>query len=182
MKMPDIATKLPVKTEAGSVKATEAGWSPFDNLRSEIDRLFDDFGPMLFPRPFGRLALGRSLAPSLGRSLAAVTAPAVDLVEKEKSDEITAELPGIDPKDVDVRIANGMLTIKGEKQESREEKNKEYHMSERRYGSFQRSFQLPDGVDAEKIEATFTNGVLAVRLPKTPEAQKSERKIAIKAA
>ena len=74
------------------------------------------------------------------------------------------------------------LTIKGEKKDEREEKQKDYHLSERRYGSFQRSFGVPDGVDADKIEAHFKNGVLTVTLPKRPEAQKSEKKIAIKTA
>ena len=74
-----------------------------------------------------------------------------------------------------------MLTIKGEKKEEKEEKAKNYHLSERRYGAFQRSFQLPFGVDAEKIEANFQKGVLTVTLPKTPEAQKKEKKIEIKA-
>ncbi|MHC2791871.1 HSP20 family molecular chaperone IbpA [Mesorhizobium jarvisii] len=77
---------------------------------------------------------------------------------------------------------NHTLTIKGEKQEEKEEKDKDYYLSERRYGSFQRSFQLPDGVDADKIDASFTKGVLTVKLPKTAEAQKAEKKITVKAA
>lgn len=76
-----------------------------------------------------------------------------------------------------------MLTIKGEKKEEKEkEKEKDYCLSERRYGSFQRSFQLPEGVDADKIDARFTRGVLTVTLPKTTEAQKAEKKITVKAA
>jgi HSP20 family protein len=75
-----------------------------------------------------------------------------------------------------------MLTIKGEKQEQKEEKKKDYFLSERRYGSFERSFRLPDGVDANKIAATIKKGVLTVTLPKTAEAQKPEKKIEVKAA
>ncbi|MBB6303747.1 Hsp20/alpha crystallin family protein [Rhizobium leucaenae] len=171
--MADTATKLPVKTEEKQPKTPDIGWSPFESLRTEIDRLFDDLTPTFWHRPFARL--------SLGKSFPSITAPAVDVVEKEKSYEISAELPGIEPKDLDVRVANQTLTIKGEKQETKEEKEKEYYLSERRYGSFQRSFQLPQSVDAAKIEASFNNGVLTVTLPKTGEAQKNERKVIIKA-
>jgi HSP20 family molecular chaperone IbpA len=106
--------------------------------------------------------------------------PAVDIADTEKAYEITAELPGMDEKNVEVKFSNGVLTIKGEKKEEKEEKNKDYHLSERRYGSFQRSFTVPEGVDAEKIDATFKDGLLTVSLPKTPEAQKKEKQIAIK--
>jgi HSP20 family protein len=109
-------------------------------------------------------------------------APAVDIAEHETAYEITAELPGMDESNIDVKFSDGTLTIKGEKKDEREEKQKDYHLSERRYGSFQRSFGVPDGVDADKIEAHFKNGVLTVTLPKRPEAQKSEKKIAIKTA
>ena len=81
-----------------------------------------------------------------------------------------------------MNVANGGLTIKGEKREEKEEKQKDYYVSERRYGSFERHFGLPEGVDANKIEATFKNGVLKVTLPKTAEAQKSAKKIEVKAA
>ena len=96
--------------------------------------------------------------------------------------EITTELPGMDEKNVDVSVANGALTIKGETREETEEKNKGYHLQERSFGSFERYFRAPDGVDADKIEATFKTGVLTVVLPKTAEAQRAAKKIAIKAA
>ena len=108
--------------------------------------------------------------------------PAVDIVDKNKAYEITAELPGLDENNIDVKFADGTVTIKGEKRDEKEEKKKDYYLSERRYGSFQRSFGVPDGVDADKIAATFKNGVLTVTLPKTAEAQKSEKKIAINKA
>ncbi len=82
---------------------------------------------------------------------------------------------------IEVAISNGTLTIKGEKQEQKEEKKKEYVLSERRYGSFQRTFRMPEGVDTEKIAANFSRGVLSITLPKTQEAQQNERKIQIKA-
>lgn len=79
-------------------------------------------------------------------------------------------------------MASGVLTIKGEKREDKEEKNKDYYVRERSFGSFQRAFQVPDGVDADKIEASFKNGVLTVTLPKSAEAQKTAKKIDVKAA
>jgi HSP20 family protein len=81
-----------------------------------------------------------------------------------------------------VKVVDGSLSIKGEKQEEKEEKKKEYYLHERRFGSFERSFELPDGVDADKIEAAFKKGVLTVTLPKKPEAQKPAKKIEVKAA
>jgi HSP20 family protein len=105
----------------------------------------------------------------------------VDLVEKADRYEITAELPGMDEKNIEVKLSNEMLVIKGEKREEKEEKEANYYMSERRYGSFQRAFRLPQGVNADKIEASFKNGVLTVALPKTEEAKK-ETKIHVKAA
>jgi HSP20 family protein len=80
-----------------------------------------------------------------------------------------------------VKFAEGVLTIKGEKQEEREEKKKGYHMSERGFGSFERTFQVPEGIDADKIKASFKKGVLAITLPKTVEARRAERKITVKA-
>jgi HSP20 family protein len=171
--MADNVSKIPLKTDEKSAPAPQRSLSPFESLRSEIDRLFDDFTPAFWHRPFGRL--------SFEKAFPAISTPAVDLVEKEKGYEITAELPGIEPKDLEVKVADGTLTIKGEKQETKEEKDKEYHLSERRYGSFQRAFQLPQSVDVSKIEASFTNGLLTVTLPKTAEAQQNERKIAINA-
>ena len=109
-------------------------------------------------------------------------APAVDIAESEKAYEITAELPGMDEKNVEVKVANGNLTIKGEKQEEKEEKKKDYYLHERHFGSFERSFEIPEGVDADKIEAKFKKGVLTVTLPKKPEAQKPAKKIEVKAA
>jgi len=175
--MAEAATKLVVKNEEKKPPATTE-FHPFANLRRKIDRLFDDFewGPWRLPTPRS-LFIGEPLwRGDMGWS----KAPAVDVTDTEKTYEVTAELPGMDEKNVEVKFANGVLTIKGEKKEEKEEKQKDYHLSERRYGSFQRSFTVPDGVDADKIEATFKNGVLTVSLPKTLEAQKKEKQIAIK--
>ncbi len=171
-------SKVPVKNEKTSQPARAERISPFDSLRQEIDRLFDDF------RPFGwRTPSTRSLLdmPSM-RTTEWMVAPAMDLVEKDGAYEISAELPGLDENNVEVKVANDVLTIKGAKKEEKEEKDKDYHLSERRYGSFQRSFYIPEGVNVDKITADFSKGVLTVGLPKTPEAKKAEKKIEVKAA
>lgn len=176
--MAETSTKLPVKTEKSAL-APMRDWAPFESLRHEIDRLFDDFHPFGWRLPAARSALALE-SPSQRATWNMM--PAFDVVEKDKEYEITAELPGIDEKDVEIKLSNHTLTIKGEKAESKEEKEKDYYLSERRYGSFQRSFQVPEAVDADKIDATFAKGVLTVRLPKTTEAQKAEKKITVKAA
>jgi HSP20 family protein len=174
--MAEAATKLPVKKSTAPAKSE--GWAPFESLRQEIDRLFDDFRPFDWHLPSKVLGLE---VPRVSGAAWQV-APAIDLVEKEDAYEITAELPGLDEKNVEIKLSNHTLTIKGEKSEEKEDKQKDYYVSERRYGSFQRSFQLPEGVDADKIDANFAKGVLTVKLPKTAEAKKAEKKIAVKAA
>ena len=167
-------TKLPVTKSPSPPAVAGETWRPFQALRSEIDQIFDDFGNGFWNRPFRSLArLERDFSKS-------ISAPAVDVAESDKAYEITAELPGLDEKNIDIKVANGGLTIKGEKREETEEKKKDYYVSERRYGSFQRSFPVPESVDANKIEAKFVNGVLTIKLPKSAEAQKNEKKIAIK--
>jgi HSP20 family protein len=171
-------TKLPITKKASEPAFTGEAWRPFEVLRKEIDHLFEDFGEDFWRRPFRSLA---ALEKSWPKRVA-VSAPAVDVSETDKAYEITAELPGIDEKNIEVSVANGGITIKGEKKEETEEKKKDYYVSERRYGSFERFFGLPEGVDADKIAATFKNGVLKVVLPKTVEAQKPAKKIEVKAA
>lgn len=175
--MAEAATKLPVKTPGKEAEPLHRFFAPMESLRRDFDRLFEDFGD-LWRSPV-RQAL---LTPEsfLSRELTWPATPAVDVAEKEKAYEITAELPGLDEKNVEVKVANGMLTIKGEKKEEKEEKKKDYYLSERRYGSFERRFQIPDGVEADKIEAVFKKGVLTVTLPKSAAAQAAETKIAIK--
>jgi HSP20 family protein len=180
--MAEASSKLPIKQEKTALTArrTPSLWQPFDTLREEMDRIFDEF-----TRGFGPLPLGRrvfDVEPLLRRETSfGVSAPVVDVVEKEKEFQISAELPGLDEKDIEVSVADDLLTIKGEKKEEKEERAKNYYVSERRYGALQRSFQLPSGIDAEKIEANFQKGVLTLTLPKTPEAQTKEKRIAIKA-
>lgn len=107
--------------------------------------------------------------------------PAVDIAEKEQSYEISAELPGMDENNIEIKLSDSSLIIRGEKKDEREENRKGYHLSERRYGSFERVFNLPKGVDADRIEAHFSKGVLTVSLPKKAEAMKAEKIVQIKA-
>jgi HSP20 family protein len=175
--MTENVTKLPVKRETMEPSFTR-GWHPFESLHREIDRLFDDFG-MGFRWPFGR-----SLAaePLFAREPTWPKMPAVDVVESEKGYEITADLPGMEEKNIEVKVTGGVLTMKGERQEEKEEKRQDYYLQERSFGSFQRSFELPESIDVDKIEASFKNGVLNVKLPKKAEAQKLAKKIEVKAA
>lgn len=178
--MAEAATKLPLKTEGKAAPAAPAEWESLGSLRRQVDRLFEDFGRGWgLWRPFGGSLL--DLKPDWPGDVVFGKAPAVDLVEKDHDYEITAELPGMDEKNVEVKLANGVLTISGEKKDEKEEKKQNYYLSERRYGAFQRSFQVPEGVEADKIAASFKNGVLSIVLPKTAEAVKQEKKIAIQA-
>jgi HSP20 family protein len=180
--MTEAATKLPVKTEKKLAEPTSVmpTWWPVEGLRREIDRLFDDFGVGFWRSPFRRSMFAAE--PFRRRELSWTAAPAVDVTESDKAYEVTADLPGMDEKNIEVKVVNGNLTIKGEKQEEKEEKKKDYYLHERHFGSFERSFEVPDGVDADKIEASFKKGVLTVTLPKKPEAQKPAKKIEVKSA
>jgi HSP20 family protein len=178
--MAESATKLPIKPEKKSAVPPEHTWSPFENLHREIDRLFDDFRPSHWHLPFSRRSRNFELSiPTLANWQ---VVPAMDLVEKDGAYEISAELPGMDEKAVELKLSNGTLTIRGEKSEEKEEQEKDYYLSERRYGSFSRSFQVPEGVDTDKIDAEFAKGILTIKLPKTAEAKKAAKKIAVKAA
>lgn len=171
--------KIPVETEEKSTKAanpTPTALRPLEGLRRQVDRLFEDFDRG-WRMPFSRS--GFDIEPFWRRELSFSGMPAVDIIEKDNAFEITAELPGMDEKNIQIKLSGGNLTIKGEKKDEREEKKKDYYLSERHYGSFQRTFGLPEGVDPEKIEAHFSKGVLTLTLPKKPEAQK-EKTIDIK--
>ena len=146
------------------------GRDPFASFRSEFDRLFEDF--------FGD-------APASAReegSVAKALAPRLDIAESEKAYTIAAELPGVDERDLDVTVADGLLTIKGEKRSEAEEKDeaKNFHRVERSYGLYERRLTLPPEADQSKIDADFRNGVLTVTIPKSKAASEAVRKIAIK--
>jgi HSP20 family protein len=164
----------------GPERDAPARSSRMSSLRQEIDRLFDDFGwPESWPDfGFGGDRESRTTGPAW-RTLMRGTAPAMDLVERDGEYELQAELPGLSARDVDVTVADGRLIIRGEKTAERKEERENMHLSERSYGSFQRAFRLPGGVDADRIEASFENGVLKLRLPKTTDAREGERKIKI---
>jgi HSP20 family protein len=175
--MAEAATRLPIKTTTKEAERTPALSGPMELLRRDFSRLFGDIGDIW------RSPLRSTLfEPLISRDLSWAAIPAVDLVEKEKAFEISAELPGMDEKNIEVKVANGTLCIKGEKEEEKEERQKDYYLSERRYGTFERRFPIPDGIDTDKVEATFAKGVLTVTLPKTPAAQAAEKKIAVKTA
>jgi HSP20 family protein len=144
---------------------------PFGTLRSEMDRLFDSFmgGLPTFPSMFGP-----------GGSRGFALSPSMDVKETNKEIVVETELPGLDEKDISLTVQNSVLTIQGEKKLDYDEEKENYHVMERRYGSFQRSLRLPDTVDDTKINAHFDNGVLKVTLPKRPELTREQRKIEIK--
>jgi HSP20 family protein len=139
----------------------------FSNLQREIDRVFNDFGRGL---------------PAWGDFGKGAMAPKINVAETDGAIEVTAEIPGVAAEDIDVQLRDGILTIKGEKKAEKDEKEKDYHLVERTYGMFERSFVLPADVDGGKVVAAFDKGVLKVTLPKVPAAQSRVQKIAVKAA
>lgn len=145
-----------------SVKREDA----LSNLYQHINDLFDSY-------------LSPTSSEFLSESFSNLS-PRVDVSESDDALEINAELPGMEPKDIDVSIDGDFLVIKGEKKEEHKDKNKNYHVTERRYGSFSRMLEIPvDRLDLDKIESKFKKGVLHLKMPKTAEAKSQQRKIAI---
>jgi HSP20 family protein len=148
------------------------GESPFDTslarLRDEMDYLFDRF--------FGGWGTGpmESLPARFGWG------PRLDLAETENEITVKAEVPGVDPADVDLRVEGNLLMIRGEKKQEKEENRRDYHYVERQYGSFQRTVQLPGSADPNKVDASYKDGVLTVSIGKKPEAK--AKKIAVRSA
>lgn len=140
--------------------------SPFVSLRREMDSLFDNFFRGFDMEPFESRLGGFS--------------PRIDVTEDGNEIRISAELPGMDEKDIDLSIQNNMLTIKGEKKEEKEDKGKDYYRMERSYGSFVRTIPLPVEVDTDKVEAKFKKGILSIALPKTAKAVAEAKKISVK--
>ena len=158
----------------------EHAFAPFLTLRDQVDHLFEEF-------------TSDWRTPSLRRDLFdwepfrtplwshGVVDVRFDVSETDKALELTAELPGIDEKDVELLLGDGVLTLKGEKRAETEEKEKDYYLSERHYGAFSRAMRLPETVDAGEIKATFDKGVLRIVMPKRAEATAKKKKIAITA-
>jgi HSP20 family protein len=166
--MVDFKSLVPWRNEKSQVPATrEDFFDPFVTFRREMDRMLDDF--------FGGSALRPTYAGWQG------TALAVDIDETDRELIVTAELPGVNDKDVEVSLAGDVLTIKGEKKAAREQKNGDSYYAERRFGSFSRALRLPFEVRDENVDAKFKDGVLTIHLPKPAELQKPVRRIEVKA-
>ena len=142
---------------------------PFRTLSREMNRWFDDFRSRFDLESFG-----------FSRGELGAFMPRVDVTEDKKEVRISCELPGLEENDIDLTLSKDSLTIKGEKKQETEDKGKNYYHMERSYGTFQRTMPLPAEIDADKAEAEFKKGVLKVRLPKTVEAQKAQKRIEVK--
>ena len=162
---------LPLRRRGTNLPARRENDSPVMAIQNEMNRMFDQF----FNDPFTLLPLS---------SMRSVTdfMPRVDVSENEKSMNVTAELPGMEEKDIQISLENDALVISGEKKNDVEEKGKNFHRVERSYGSFQRVVPLVTEIDEDKVEAVFKNGVLSITLPKTPAATKQSHKISIKSS
>ena len=142
--------------------------APLVSFRNEMDRLFDTF----LREPFGTFDW-----PQWG---VGDWSPPIDIAEDEKELTVRAELPGIDPKDLDVSVVDNRLLLTGEKRESSETKEKGVYRSETRYGSFRSTLPLPEGVDTEHVDAQYANGVLTLHLPKTAPATQKRIEVKVK--
>jgi HSP20 family protein len=144
------------------------GEHPLSTFQRAMNQLFDDFFTSFDLAPF-------SVFEDVGRFR-----PSIDMAEDEKQIIVTAELPGMDEKDIEITLSKDALTIKGEKQEEKDEKDKESYYMERSFGSFQRVIPIPKEVNVEKVEASFKKGVLSITMPKVKEEKVSRKKIQIK--
>ena len=151
---------IPVGRERGG------SFNPLLSLQREVEDVFENFT--------------RGWPAFRSTELATDLVPSTDVVETDKEIQITAELPGLEEKDVQVNFADNVLTIKGEKKAQKEEKDKNYRLVERSYGSFSRSIELPSDVDAGAIKASISKGILTVVIPKPAPAQ--VKKIEVKSA
>lgn len=151
-------------------RALSGGSDPFLALQHEMNRLFDDLW-----RGFDLPARGNG---GLGL-VSGTSVPRVDVSEDEKAIRVTADLPGLEEKDVDVTFADGLLTIRGETHDESEDSGRRYYVKERSYGAFQRALAVGAEVDEDKIEAKFKNGLLTVVLPKTEEAKGKVKRIPV---
>ncbi len=179
--MAEQSTRMPVRVSRPHRRAgVRERLQPVEQLRTEVDRLLSDFLRGYWHIPFRHSAV--DVEPILRGGIGLSATPAVDIVDKGDAYKLTAELPGVDEKQVELKFSDSTLTIEGKKDENPEDGKQDHFVSERHYGDFHRTFRVPDGVDAEKIEAHFRNGVLAVTLPKTIESRRMQKKITVKSA
>ncbi len=164
-----IKDMVPWGSHSREVQSGEAE-HPVSSLQQELNRVFDEFWTR-FDRPFDEAS-----------GFAAPGMAASDVVETDDSVEVSVELPGLDDKDLEVTLSGDTLTIKGEKKVERQDEKKGFYLSERSYGSVFRAIPLPPGVDMDKAEAKFKNGVLTVTLPKSAEAASRSKKVEVTAA
>jgi HSP20 family protein len=150
----------------------------FDAFRREMDRMFDRLTDNFALPSLADFPTTEHFWPRLAH----VVAPMVDMNADEKAYHVTAELPGVENKDVEVTVGDDYLSIKAEKRQAHEDKTKDYFVSERNFGVFQRTFALPNDADRNAIDAKFAKGVLTITLPKSAMAQASTKKIEVKAA
>jgi len=145
------------------------GERPIVSLQKEIDRMF------------GSLFRGANLVEGNAANDGNILlTPRINISETEKEYKISAEVPGVDEKGIDVQLTNGVLTMKGEKNAEKEEKGKNFHRVERSYGSFSRTISLPEDADPNKVEAKYKKGVLSISIQKKPEAKAQSKHIEVK--
>jgi HSP20 family protein len=186
------------RAQTGVVRSDLPGWgfgsarSPFALMRrmmDDMDRVFEDFG---FGRGLGReLGFGRGLLSPLGSTgtdlwgdvsggVPALWSPAVEVLERGDNLVVRAEIPGVSREDVSIEVTDDALTIEGERRQESEDRGEGLYRSERSYGRFLRSIPLPEGVDADKAEANFKDGILEVTLPAPKRERKRGRKLTIR--
>ena len=158
----NLRSLIPMRDRTGLARP-EA--NSFGSLQREVDRLFEEFSR----------GLPMFATPALMNIV-----PSVDVAETDKEIEITAEMPGLERKDVDISLEDDVLTIRGEKKTESVQDNKNYHLNERSYGVFYRLLQLPPGIDPSTVKATMSNGVLKIAIPKPARTQ--AKKIEVKEA
>lgn len=162
------------KSDRSLTRQTRDDDHPLATLHREMNQLFDDF--------FGDLGFGLTVPHNSGlRSRSDAWSINVDVAEDDKEVRVTADVPGMDEKDIDVELSHSTLTIRGEKRNERDERKADYHLVERSYGSFQRVIPLPDGLAEDEAKARFKNGVLTIVLPKTAEYRGQRKQIPIAA-
>lgn len=171
-------TSIEVKQEGKGEMAPSFDWEPMRVLRQQFDRLLQDFDwpDFRFARPSRALSFP-NLMPDMEAAL-----PAVDLIEHNGGYDLTMEIPGLARDQIEVKIADGMLSIHGEKSAETVDEGANYRLQERSYGAVSRTFRLPPGIDDKQVTAKLENGVLKVHLPKSPEAIAKESKIEVTAA